>query len=192
MSKVCVCPYRCGQLGHLTKQCKNEFSRFYGGTAGPGGGFGPEGAVSAVTAAGVLPLAGPAGALPPVAEGAAMPDLSSSDLSSGSSSESDSESEKRKRKARDVVVSLRTPLCVRLCSLRRRHLRRVLMRISGHGRTWSVCSSKERTWQEKKRRKLKKEDRKRKREKKEKHHKKKSHKSKRRRRESSDSSSDSD
>ncbi len=120
-SKVGECPCRCGQLGHLTKQCKNEFSRFYGGTAGPGCGFGPEGAVSAVAAAGVLPLAGPAGALPPVAEGAAMPDLSS-DLSSGSSSESDSDSEKTKRKARHVAVSRLMPQCVAVYSLQCRVL----------------------------------------------------------------------
>ena len=108
---ICRMPCRCGQLGHLTKQCKNEFSRFYGGTAGPGGGFGPDGAVSAVAAAGVLPLAGPAGALPPVAEGGAMPDLSS-DLSSGSSSESDSDSEKRKRKV--AIRPMLASLCVSL------------------------------------------------------------------------------
>jgi len=72
--------------------------------------------VSAVAAAGVLPLAGPAGALPPVAEGAAMPDLSSSDLSSGSSSESDSDSERRKRKAR-CVVAKSPDAAVMLCTV---------------------------------------------------------------------------
>ena len=103
----CLC--RCGQLGHLTKQCKNEFSRFYGGVAGPSGGFGPNGAASAAAAVGVLPLAAPAGALPPVQDGGAAPELSSdlSDLS-GSDSDSDSDSGSRKRKVSTCVLQCST------------------------------------------------------------------------------------
>lgn len=73
----------CGQLGHLTKQCRNQFSKYYEPEAegAAAGGAGPSGAPA-------LPAAGAA-----AGNGGDVSDLS--DLSD-SSSDSDSEAERKR------------------------------------------------------------------------------------------------
>ena len=75
----------CGQLGHLTKQCRNQFSKFYKGDAATG-------------AAGAPPttLALPADS----GNDSLSSGLSQSSDSSGSSDSSDSEEERRRRRRR--------------------------------------------------------------------------------------------
>jgi hypothetical protein len=88
----------CGQLGHLTKQCRNQFSKFYQGDSGPS-------AAAAAAAAGGVSADGVSGA---AANGPTLSDDSLSSLgrdsdklssdSSSSSSDSDSEEDRRRRR----------------------------------------------------------------------------------------------
>lgn len=71
----------CGQLGHLTKQCRNQFSKYYDAEGGEGG-------AAAAAGGGAAPEGAPAGGA------AVVSDLSDSGLSS--SSNSDSEDERRR------------------------------------------------------------------------------------------------
>ena len=83
----------CGQLGHLSKQCRNQFSKFYRNESGN-----PE------AAAGGLP-SGTAAGVPPAGPANSDSSLSSlgrsSDGSDSDSSSSDSESERRRRKRKE-------------------------------------------------------------------------------------------
>lgn len=90
---------KCGQLGHLTKQCRNQFSRFFDG--------GPDAATTAAAAAAAgVPTA--ALSMAPMAEGDGAPggpsdsdsmgSLVDTDTDSSSSSSSDSEAERRRHK----------------------------------------------------------------------------------------------
>jgi hypothetical protein len=88
----------CGQLGHLTKQCRNQFSKFYQGEAGPS-----TAAAGATGAAASLPAAG--GSRPTLSSDSLSSlgrdsDKLSSDSDSSSSSDSDSEEERRRRRRR--------------------------------------------------------------------------------------------
>lgn len=81
----------CGQAGHLTKQCRNQFSKYYSNGAGEQGAKAAAGDGTAAAAAGIQ---------------AVNSDGSDSDLdsllgkndSSGSSSDDSSEDERRRRK----------------------------------------------------------------------------------------------
>eukprot|EP00887_Chlorella_sp_A99_P003024 scaffold9.g3024.t1 len=80
----------CGQLGHLTKQCRNQFSSFYEGAKDKGAGEG--GSLAAAAAA----AAAEAAAAPSDSDG--LGGLSSDSSGSGSS---DSEAERRRRRRKE-------------------------------------------------------------------------------------------
>lgn len=94
---------RCGQLGHLTKQCRNQFSRFFDNGAGTSADIHTEDAATAAAASrGQGTAAGAAGMLPGLdAEG---PELSSDlgSLTDSSDSSTDSEEERRRHKVRSL------------------------------------------------------------------------------------------
>lgn len=97
---VLACTRRCGQLGHLTKQCRNQFSRFFDNGASTSADIHTEDAATAAAAGrGPGNAAGAAGMLPGLdAEG---PELSSdlgSLLTDSSDSSTDSEEERRRHK----------------------------------------------------------------------------------------------
>ena len=88
----------CGQLGHLTKQCRNQFSKFYQGDAGPSTAAG-------AAAGGAGDSALPGGGMGPALSNDSLSSLgrNSDKLSSdsdSSSSDSDSEEERRRRRKR--------------------------------------------------------------------------------------------
>jgi len=87
----------CGQLGHLTKQCRNQFSKFYqGGDAGPSKASG-----AAATASAAIPSAdGSRPALSGDSLGSLGRDSDTLSSDSSSSSESVSEEERRRRRRR--------------------------------------------------------------------------------------------